>query len=253
MISVLEGDTVAFTVSGTDPDGSPVTLACPLKPNGATFTATSGSGQFVWVPAFVGPLSADASPLKATFSVSDGTATVTRDVQLQMINRNRPPAIDAPAKLQVIAGDDLHFGVTATDPDLEAISWSMIAAPATAQFDRLNPGSFSWSPSISMLDDSMDVIFIASDPQGFADTAVVQVLVQAVTLYELSLDTLSVFPGDQGALFVSLDNQVAVSGFTLMISYDPTVLTPLSVTSAGTRAAAFEQFVVAHDPNGQPG
>ena len=104
-----------------------------------------------------------------------------------------------------------------------------------------------------MLDDSMDVIFIASDPQGFADTATVQVLVQAATLYELSLDTLSVFPGDQTSLFVSLDNQLPVSGFTLMLSYDPTVLTPLSVTSAGTRAAAFEQFTVTHNPGGLPG
>ena len=253
VIPVLEGDTVAFAVTGSDPDGSAISLACPLKPIGATFSATGGQGQFIWVPSFVGPLSADASPLKATFSVSDGTATVTRDVQLQIINRNRPPAIDAPAKLQVIAGDDLQFNIAASDPDFEVISWTMNGAPVTASFDRQNPGTFNWSPSISMLDDTMDVIFIASDPQGFADTAIVHLQVQAATLYELTLDTLSVFPGDQATQFVSLDNQLSISGFTLMLSYDPTVLTPLSVTSAGTRAAAFEQFTVTHNPNGQPG
>ncbi len=253
IISVLEGDTASFAVVGSDPDGSSVTLACTFKPNGANFVAASGNGQFSWVPSFVGPLSSDASPLAATFSVSDGTATVTRDVQLQVINRNRPPAIDAPAKLQVIAGDDLQFLVSASDPDLESINWSIQNAPTGAQFNAQNPCAFNWSPSISMLDDSMDVIFIASDPQGFADTATVQVLVQAATLYELSLDTLSVFPGDQTSLFVSLDNQLPVSGFTLMLSYDPTVLTPLSVTSAGTRAAAFEQFTVTHNPGGLPG
>jgi hypothetical protein len=69
----------------------------------------------------------------------------------------------------------------------------------------------------------------------------------------MSIDTVNVIPGDQTVMFVSLSNQLAISGFTLVINYDPSVLTPISATSAATRTAAFSQFTVTYNPSGQQG
>ncbi|MBK7141797.1 MAG: T9SS type A sorting domain-containing protein [bacterium] len=253
LVNVLEGDTVKIDVTASDPDGSALSLSCPLKPTSAQFTSTQGNGQLLWVPEYVGPQSADASPLKITFAANDGKATVTRDVTIQVINRNRAPIVAAPERMEVIAGDALQFDISATDPDFEAISWTVNGAPVDASFDPHNPCRFSWNPSINALDDSLPVLFIAADPQGFADTAVVRVVVQAATLYELSIDSTSVLPGDQATLSIALSNQVAVSGFTLMLQYDQSVLTPITVTSAATRTAAFSQFTVTHNPGGLQG
>lgn len=252
-VNILEGDTLRLDMNASDPDGSALTLSCPLKPTSASFTCTSNSGCLIWVPDYVGPQSADATPLKVTFAANDGKATVTRDVTIQVINRNRAPIVTAPERMQVVAGNALQFDLSAADPDFESISWTMNGAPIEAAFDSRNPGRFTWNPEITALDDSMPVVFIAADPQGFADTAIVRVVVQAATLYELEIDTTSAMPGDQATVFVSLNNQVAVSGFQLMLQYDQSVMTPISITSVGTRAAAFSQFTVTQNPGGSQG
>lgn len=256
-IAVLEGDTLVVGVGASDPDSDPLELQCTAKPTGATFATDGDSCALRWVPAFIGPYSAVASPLTLTFWVSDGQTSVEQEVSVHIINSNRPPVIEAPATVAVMAGNSLEFPVSATDPDFETVSWEVRNQPQGASFGGSASSTgltmFSWTPPVASPDDTTVVQFIGSDPEGFADTANVTVVVQAATLYTLSVDTTSGYPGDVVTVDVLLENEFPVAGFNVLVQYDVSVLTPTEITKVGTRASAFESFIVTQEVNGLPG
>jgi hypothetical protein len=71
--------------------------------------------------------------------------------------------------------------------------------------------------------------------------------------YVLKLDTVSSQPGTIVDFYVGLENAGEVSGFSLLIGYDPTALWPQSITLDGTRASGFEDFGFTVDAGGAPG
>lgn len=250
---VLEGDTLKLDVTATDPDNDSLTLAAPTKPSTASFSSLGGGrARLVWVPDYVGPLSADGSPFTVVLWASDGKASVQQSVQVQVINRNRRPTINAPSSLQITAGDSLAFSVSATDPDFETVTWKAVGCPSGANFDSQNPAHFRWFAPVA---DSgqMAITFIASDPQGSADTAKVTVHIQSATLYTLTVDTVTVDLGSLATVPVLLDNRLPVGSFNLLVNYDPSVLALVNVTKTGTRSSNFESFVVTQNAGGTTG
>jgi hypothetical protein len=245
----LEGDSLKLTVQVTDPNNDYITIAATSKPLGALFHDNgNGTAGFVWTPAYVGPNSADGSPVKVRFWAGDGDLSSQMDVTVHVINRNRRPQITAPTTVAVEAGETLDFSLSAVDPDFEAVYWSWSGLPHGATFDAANPGKLTWS-SVVTDTGSYTLQFVATDTQGLADTALVSTSVQAVALYTLKLDSVVTMPGETMSYNVVLDNKLPVSGFNLLIHYDPTVLTYLSLTNTGTRAASFEYFNVTRNYN----
>ncbi len=250
---VLEGDSLKLDIVATDPDNDSLTLAAPTKPSTATFTSLGGGrARLVWVPDYVGPLSSDGSPFTVVVWASDGKASVQQSVQVQVINRNRRPTITAPSNLQIIAGDSLSFSVSASDPDFETVTWKAVGCPNGAKFDNQNPAHFRWYAPVT---DSgpMAITFIASDPQGSSDTAKVTVHVQSAVLYALTVDTVTVDLGSLATVPIELDNRLPVGSFNLLVNYDPSVLSLINVTRAGTRTNNFESFVVTPNVGGTTG
>jgi hypothetical protein len=231
----------------TDPDGDQVTLAATSKPPTAAFTDNGdGTARFVWRPDFVGPNSADGSPVKVRFWAGDGDLSSQIELTVNVVNRNRRPEISAPLAVAVEAGETLDFSLSAFDPDFEAVHWTWSELPAGAQFDASNPGRLTWNSSVTDTG-SFALRFVAIDPQGLADTALVNATVQKVAIYTLGLDSLNAMPGGVIDFHIVLDNKLPVTGFNLLINHDPTVLTYISVTNEGTRSEAFEYFYV--NPN----
>lgn len=250
---VLEGDSLILDVNVNDPDGDSLVLAVTNKPSGAFFVdGGDGTARFTWVPTYVGPTSADGSPFTVSFWASDGDISIEQQVQVEVINANRAPVIVAPTEVSVDAGKTLSFEVRAQDPDFEQVVWSWQSELVGASFTGDNPGTFVWT---SQLTDTgiTSMSFVASDPQGFSDTAIVSVTVNPATIYVLALDTVEVFPGDQFTFEAFLDNMVPVGGFNILFSVDPSVFSILSVSNIGTRSESFEYFTYIIGENSVPG
>jgi len=250
---VLEGDSLKLTVRVTDPDGDRVTLAATSKPVGATFVDNGdGTARFVWVPDYVGPNSAEGSPRLVRFWAGDGDLSSQMELTIYVVNRNRQPEITAPAEVAVEAGEQLAFSLSAFDPDFETITWGWSGLPAGASFDAANPGHLAWSSAVTDTG-SYQMQFIARDPQGLADTALVTALVRTVAVYTLMIDSVQAYPNEDLQFNIVLDNKLPVAGFNLLINHDPVALSYLSLSNAGTRSEAFEYFYVNRNHNGIPG
>ncbi|MFZ5980834.1 MAG: cohesin domain-containing protein [Candidatus Zixiibacteriota bacterium] len=250
---VIEGDSLNLDIVVTDTDYDQLNIEITSKPTGATFVDNgNGTGRFSWVPDYVGPYSADGSPFKASFWVTDGALSAEKEINIQVVNMNRKPVISAPEQFNILAGDELQFSVSALDPDFENINWRVTGLPAAASFDGGNPGRFIWGTELTD-SGTIQVEFVASDPEGYADTALVTINVDADALYMLTLDTKYAYPGETIDYLVSLDNKMPVTAFNLLINHDPVALTPLDVSVEGTRAENFEYFNYVLDENDYAG
>jgi uncharacterized protein (TIGR03437 family) len=78
----------------------------------------------------------------ATVTVASGTNSVSADVQ---ISPGSAPVLVAPSRTPVVAGGNVAFTVSATDPTGTAITLSASGLPGGASFDA-SSGQFSWTP-----------------------------------------------------------------------------------------------------------
>lgn len=242
--SAIEGDSLKLDIAAIDPNGRPVTLSLINKPTGAKLIDNgNGTGRITWVPDYVGPNSADMSPFTLGVRATNGTASTDMQVHIAVINRDRAPVISVISTLGVQAGQPVSFSVSAADPDFDPISWSHTGLPVGGSFDNKNPGTISWTSAITD-SGSRQIRFVASDPIGFSDTALVTINVAKTIIYGLMLDTVSADPNTTVDYFVYLDNKLPVSSYRLLFNYDPSVLTLLSVSKVGTRSGAFPVFEV---------
>jgi len=250
---VMEGDTLLLDISVSDPDNDDITLAVTSKPAGATFVDYGdGSARLTWVPDFVGPNSSDGSPFVVSLWASDGDLSVSGEVAIRVVNRNRAPVIHAPGEVVVAAGSQLQFSLSAFDPDFESITWAWSSELPGATFDSGNPGHFTWGSALTDTGSSA-IEFVATDPHGFADSTTVSVMITPVAIYALNLDTVSAFPGENVSFNVYLNNMLPVTGFNVLFHYDPSVLSIVDLTNEGTRSESFEYFSITYDDNGTAG
>lgn len=250
---IAEGDSLRVDIEAIDPDGDALILANPIHPYSSEFTDNGdGTGQFVWGPDFIGPLSADMSPFTLIFWVSDGEASSYNKVKVNVINVNRGPSITAPENILAEAGDSLGIAVVARDPDFENIEWSVSGLPSGANFDFENPGLISWASDYA--DSGLFAItLIATDPYGLADTAVINIELLPVTLFAIRIDTVSSFSGRTVDLNIYLKNKPEIAEINLLLRIDPAVLIPIGVSRAGSRIEEFQYFNYRINENGIPG
>jgi len=146
-LTVIEGGTLGFAVTATDPNGHPVALgAQPLVPN-ATFSATNGvnaSGQFSFTPDLT-----QAGSYEIVFTARDSLGlAASASVTVQVLNANRPPTLAAASRYEVAEGQVLSFAVNAADPDGDLVTLTASGVPTNAVFI---PGSatVSFAPDFS--------------------------------------------------------------------------------------------------------
>jgi hypothetical protein len=85
---------------------------------------------------------------------------------------NNPPVLsDVPASVETAAGTPVVFTATATDPDGDALTFSLDGAPAGAAIDPAG-GVFNWTPMASG-EFTFDVT--VTDSRGLSDTQTVTV------------------------------------------------------------------------------
>jgi N-acetylneuraminic acid mutarotase len=141
--TVLEGQTLQFTLSATDPDGDALTYSASNLPPGATFDPATH--VFTWTPSY----GQAGNYTNVEFTVTDsGTPMQLADqmITISVGHVNRPPVFAPVGPQQASTTIPLSFTVSATDPDGDAVALSAANAPAGATFNP-STGVFSWTPA----------------------------------------------------------------------------------------------------------
>ena len=144
--AVYEGETLQFSVTASDPDFDTLSATMTQLP-GSTFQ-NNGNGvwAFNWTPDFN---AADIYPIR--FTVTDNGSPVAsdfEDIVITVNNVNRPPVLNSIGAKTVQEGVLLTFTVTASDPDLDALTHAVSSLPLGATFtdNNDNTGTFTWMP-----------------------------------------------------------------------------------------------------------
>ncbi|WP_129582714.1 putative Ig domain-containing protein, partial [Methanolobus psychrotolerans] len=136
--AVNEGNELSFTVSASDPDSDQLTYTAIGLPAGSNFNVNTR--KFFWTPGYD-----DAGTYIVTFRVSDGSLTDSETISISVGSVNRAPEIYPIGDRTVDEGSILSFIVSASDPDLDQLSYSATGMPAGSSFNA-NTREFTWAP-----------------------------------------------------------------------------------------------------------
>ncbi len=174
--TVAENATLNFAVSASDPDGNALTLSAAPLPNHATFSDNhDNTGSFNFTPDYT-----QAGGYQVLFIASDGELADSELVTITVTNTDRAPVLAAIGPKTVAEIANLHFNVTASDVDGDAVSFTAAPLPANATFadNHNNSGTFDFNPDYEQ-SGSLQVLFVASDGT-LADSELVTITVTNV-------------------------------------------------------------------------
>ncbi len=125
---------------------------------------TGGAEQYEWgPPIYLGTLPAGTNVIDIVSSDlnMDRMKLVTRS------RSNRPPGLVVPSPHTVVMGSMTNFNVLAYDLDDDPVEVTMTAAPGGAVFDE---PSFQWAAVPGFGGTTQEVVFVATDLQGEANS-----------------------------------------------------------------------------------
>ncbi len=159
----LTGVAYSFTPTASDPDGDTLTFSIQNKPGWAVFSAVTGALSGM-------PLSGDVGTYPTIIvSASDGALSsslepfsVTVVQQAPPPPANNAPVISGTPASEVLVDNAYSFTPTASDPDGDALTFSMQNKPTWAQFDTAT-GTLSGTPQVSNVGDYQNIAITVSD------------------------------------------------------------------------------------------
>jgi hypothetical protein len=198
-----EGDTLMFTVTAHDPDGTIPWLALGYAPLNSEFTDNGdGTGDFIFTPNFF-QAGIDSARFVAV-DADDPGRFATMTVRLTVLNVNRAPVMVPIPDTTIPDGFLLTINVVATDPDSTFPILFIRGRPDSATFvDNGNgTGIFSWRPRFQDIG-THNVIFGCRDAtnQSIADSQLV--VIEVITA------------GNHPPIFVQIPDQQLGDGDTL--------------------------------------
>jgi VCBS repeat-containing protein len=141
VLTVGEGQSILGNDSDADGDALTASLVVNQGPSSGTLDLNP-DGTFTYTP------NADFRGTDGfTYRASDGNGgTASTTVTITVTAVNDAPAVDPIADQTRPEGTPITFTAAATDPDADAITFSLIGAPAGASID-VATGAFTWTPS----------------------------------------------------------------------------------------------------------
>ena len=138
--TVDEGSPISITLSASDLDGESLTYSSANLPTGAVLNATTG--LFEWTPDYT-----QSGSYSVSFTASDGTAVSdTQTVDITVGNVNRSPVLNTIPAQTVPEGNPLEFVFSGTDPDGDALTYSVGSLPVGAVWDA-STHTLRWTPT----------------------------------------------------------------------------------------------------------
>jgi PKD repeat protein len=124
-MTVAEGATADQAITGTDPDGDPLTFTKVSGPSYMTVTTTNATtGNIHLAPGF-----SDAGTASATVQASDGSLNNQKSLTITVNNTNRAPTLNAIANMTVTQGATADQVITGSDPDGDPLTFTQISGP----------------------------------------------------------------------------------------------------------------------------
>ena len=140
---VAEGVLYHFTPTANDPDGDNLNFSILNRPSWASFSTSNGTLSGT-------PGSSDAGSYEnIRISVSDGSASATLGAfSITVSNINQAPIISGSPATGTEEGSSYRFTPTASDPDGDNLSFSILNRPSWASFST-STGTLSGTPGSS--------------------------------------------------------------------------------------------------------
>ncbi len=145
-----------ITLTGSDPDGKPITFMIVSQPAHGTLTGTAPNVTYVPTANYNGPDS-------FTFKVNNGMLdSNTATVSITVNPVNDAPSINAPDSRTANEGEAISFTVTGSDIDTgQTLTFSSTALPTGATFNTTT-GAFAWTPAFNQAG-SYSITFTVTD------------------------------------------------------------------------------------------
>ena len=137
-----EGTAVAIDAGATDPDGDTVAYSAAGLPPGVVIDPATGQITGTLTYAAAGTYGVTINAL------DDGTPALLETAQFtwNVTDTNRAPVLTPIAAILGPEQTELTFTAMASDPDGQAVTYSIAGAPAGATIDPVT-GVFTWTPS----------------------------------------------------------------------------------------------------------
>jgi hypothetical protein len=175
--SVPVGTLYSFTPTASDPDGNGLTFSIQNRPTWATFNTTTGRLSGTPTSANVGGYS------NIVISVSDGSASAQLPafaLNVTTPTGNRPPVISGTPPTSVTQGTAYSFQPTASDPDGNALTFSITNSPSWATFSTTT-GRLQGTPTAANVGTYSNISIRVTDGQTTASLASFAITVVAST------------------------------------------------------------------------
>jgi hypothetical protein len=164
-----------FTPTASDPDNQPLTFSIRNRPSWAAFDTATGRLQ--------GSPAAAGTFADVAISVSDGQIAVPLPAFTIVVTPppvNRPPVISGAPMTSVQAGSPYGFVPTASDPDGDALTFSISGRPSWATFDT-SLGRLAGTPPAGTTGTFGNIVISVSDGAGSASLPAFAITVTAAT------------------------------------------------------------------------
>jgi hypothetical protein len=203
--SVVAGSAYAFTPSATDPAGGVLTFSIQGMPSWAAFAASTGELSGTPSSANVGTFAG------IIISASDGTASVSLPAFSIQVNApaGQAPVISGTPPASVTVGSSYVFKPTASDPQGNALTFSVANLPSWASFSSAT-GQLSGTPTSASIGNFPNIVISVSDGSATAALPAFSIQVNA--------------PVDQAPVISGTPNTSVVAGSAY--AFTPTASDP---------------------------
>ncbi|HEM7284738.1 TPA: cadherin repeat domain-containing protein [Acinetobacter nosocomialis] len=182
ILQAQEGQPLTWTMTVKDADLDQLYWSFSALPKGVNITTQAlGNGQsqlvLKWLPSmFAAQSSLGSSQLgnyNFTVTVTDGSAKLNRNVQIQVANVNQQPVFTSLPLQLVYEGETLSFNLLAQDGDNDALRYQLVHdanTPADIYVDATT-GYVEWTPANNIVDNqfgdqkAFDLTFMVTDGQ----------------------------------------------------------------------------------------
>ncbi len=153
-----ETDLLEFNVSGEDPDGQDIEIVFSSDdlPEAVEYEFDGeNSGAFSWQTTYE-----DSGSYTAAFTMSDGESEVSADVEIRVLNVNRPPSLTDIGDLEINEDEEFVLQLEASDPDGDNLAFEAENLPDGA---TLEGDLFSWTPTYDQAGVYEGIVFRVRD------------------------------------------------------------------------------------------
>jgi hypothetical protein len=156
-----EGIAWSFQPTASDPDGNTLSFTIANRPSWAAFNASTG--RLSGTP----PTGSAGTYSGIVITASDGAASASLPVFSIAVAANRAPVIGGTPTATVTAGQAYSFTPTASDPDGNVLSFSIVNRPGWASFNT-STGRLQGTPTPAQAAQYVDIRITVSDGMASA-------------------------------------------------------------------------------------